>query len=158
MNLLEKSPSRTYPHLSIPYVVLEFPVAMSRLERIYKIGRFIGQHGKRLQFLEHKLNVRMNIVTEKSSKYFRYIVDQLKQQNTQYDTNALWILLTVKYSDQDKINIGDVKRTLKREWENMSVYIQAKQSSKAKLSQRNTLSVPYEEGDTRWKPKKQRNK
>ncbi len=104
------------PVKPIYYVLLEFPLTLNHVQRLYKVGRFFGRGGQCIRFLEHIFNVRINILNNKSSKEFRQIVDELQVQNKENHTNDLLLLITMKNNNNDMDYIEKVKQTLQDEW------------------------------------------
>jgi hypothetical protein len=127
---------------------------LSFKQRIFKVGRFVGRGGRHLKLLERTLNININIFNEKSSKHLRDIIDPLKIPYGENQKNFLWVLFTMKNNN----SIEEIKQSLQDEWKNIDVLKKQGQSGKirshASLIQKSTDIS----GDTRWKPKKQRQK
>jgi len=143
----------SYPEKTIHYVVLEFPSTLNPIQCIYKAGRFVGRGGQHVKLLERTLNIRINILSNKSSKDFQQIVNKVQAQNKQTHINGLWVLITMK---NNKDNIEQIKQSLQNRWEKVDVITKKKQSQK-KIQSSEQVVRPYRYifSDNRWKPKKQ---
>jgi hypothetical protein len=145
------------PIKPIHYVILEFSPTLTPLQRVYKVGRFVGQNGKHLRVLERKLNVSINILNNKSTRNFRKIVKKLQTQNNETHINDLWVLITLKNDNDD---LEKVKQSLQNTWKEIDVTTKKKRSGPRKI--RSSAPIMHSSasisGDTRWKPKKNKAK
>ena len=134
---------------------LEYPSTLTHPQRTYKIGRFIGRRGRHLRLLESKLNIHIYILNQKSSKYLRHIADDLQIQIRRYSDNDIQILFTMKNNSTDHKTIEQTKQLLQLDWNRIDVSIKER---RRKVLSYGPLLAPstYIEGDTRWRPKKQR--
>ncbi len=144
------------PIKPIHYLILEFSPMFTPLQRVYKAGRFIGRNGQHLRLLERTLNVRINILNNKSTKDFRQMVNKLQIQNNENHINDLWVLITLKNENDD---LEKVKQSLENTWKQIDVTTK-KRSKSVKIRSSVSIMPPSTSvsGDTRWKPKKQKAK
>jgi hypothetical protein len=145
------------PIKPIHYLILEFSPMLTHVQRVYKAGRFIGRNGQHLRLIERTLNVRLNILNNKSTKDFRQIVNKLQTQNNETHINDLWLLITLKNENDD---LEKVKQSLENAWKKIDVTTKKKRSKSVKIRSSVSIMSPSTSvsGDTRWKPKKQKAK
>ncbi len=141
------------PVKPIHYLVLEFLPTLTPIQRLYIAGRFVGRSGQHLQLIQRTLNVSINIVNIKSNKNFRQIVEKLKEQNKENYKDGLWLLITMKNSEDD---IEKIKQSLENQWKKIDVITKKKQSKKLRFPRQEILGSTNISKDTRWKPKKQK--
>ncbi|CAF3534224.1 unnamed protein product [Rotaria sp. Silwood1] len=144
---------------NVHYVILEFSSILSQIQRMYQVGRFIGRGGSHLRLLESTLNVRINIINDKSSKNFRQMINKIQTKNEESRKDGLWILIDMKNSNKnnDENSLDKVKQSLQDEWKKInSMIIKKKQTVLNPSSETRILSKTNIFRDTRWKPKDHR--
>lgn len=130
---------------------------LTLVQRVYKCGRFVGRKGEHLRLLERTLNIQINIVNHKSSKDFRQIVSEFRNQNSNSHLNDLWVLITL---NNDNDGLEKIKQSLENAWKGIDVTTRAKKPRSARIVLSPSLGPPLTSisGDTRWKPKKYKTK
>lgn len=129
------------------YMTLKLDPILTRVQRLYKVGRFIGGKGRHIALLQKTLNVRIDILSNKSSKTFRQTMNKFQ---TPTNPDDLSIVIIRKDKDQ---NIDRIKQSIQENWKQIDVTTRQKRSSKRR-SAAPLSSIPTDvslDGDTRWK-------
>jgi hypothetical protein len=120
---------------------------------MYKAGRFVGRDGVHLRLIERTFNIRLNISNQKSkNKCFRRSFSRIETEN--HINDDLWVFITMKDENNDEDNVNKIKKALQDEWEKIDVLTKKKQPRSKQHSVQTTVTSADLDGDTRWKPKK----
>ncbi|CAF1221196.1 unnamed protein product [Rotaria sordida] len=154
----EQLPSTSTSLKCSDYVILEFSSMLSPIQRMYQVGRFVGRGGVHLRLLERTLNVRINIINNKSSKNLQQMIDKIKTKNKESHKDGLWILINMKKDNHNhENNLDKIKQLLQDEWKKIDVLITKKKRTVINpSSQTRILSKTNIFRDNRWKPKNHR--
>lgn len=138
------------------YVLLHFLTYASSTDCKLKISRFIGAKGSRFRYIESKYNVKIHIVNEKSERFLKQYVNNLKVKNRyNFSGNTICLVLTSYNKLGDRKNlINKAKLELLDIWKLLPVQ---KRSTRRKYDDTNK-QYNDDEKDTRWKQIKYRNR
>ena len=146
LQLSSKSPVKIPPKKEITdYMILKIDPVLTHRQRIYKFGRFIGQKGRHIALLQKKLNVRIDILNDKSSKNFRQIINKFQTSTKPNDMSSLSIIIIRKDKDQ---NIDQIKESIQQNWKQIDVTTRKKRSTTIRSAA--SLTDISLDGDTRW--------
>ncbi|CAF1206745.1 unnamed protein product [Rotaria sordida] len=131
---------------------------LNPIQRMYQISRFVGRDGLHLRLPERTLNVRINIINNKSSKNLQQMVDKIKTKNKESHKDGLWILIDMKKDNRNhENNLDKIKQLLQDEWKKINVLITKKKRTVINpSSQTRILSKTNIFRDNRWKSKDHR--
>ena len=138
-----KKPKQFY-HLSLPISGL-----FTSKQRLYKVGQFIGQHGKNIRKIEKNLNISLKIINSKSSKHDRTVLHKLPDYKPEGILSELAILIELK---DENVSIETIKQAIQNEWDNIDVSLRSKSTSSIKGTKNNSQPLPEFETDSRWQP------
>jgi len=118
-------------------------------QRLYKVGQFIGQHGKNIRKIEKNLNISLKIINSKSSKHDRTVLHKLPDYKPEGILSELAILIELK---DENGSIETIKQAIQNEWDNIDVSLRSKSTSSIKGTKNNSQPLPEFETDSRWQP------